>query len=63
MAQLVEKTQLLKWLLGRIRPREFDPNKQYASELLAILVQVGGAAAPAANELRANTVGGAKAGA
>ncbi len=38
--KLIEKTLLLKWLLGRIRPREFDPNKQYASELLAILVQV-----------------------
>ncbi len=29
----------MKWLLGRIRPREFDSNKQQASELLAILVQ------------------------
>ena len=38
--QLVEKTRLLKWLLTRIRPREFDGNKQEASELLAILAQV-----------------------
>jgi beta-catenin-like protein 1 len=39
---LVEKTKLLKWLLARIRPREFDGNKQEASELLAILAQVWG---------------------
>lgn len=38
--QLVERTRLLKWLLARIRPREFDSNKQQASDLLAILVQV-----------------------
>ncbi|GAX82009.1 hypothetical protein CEUSTIGMA_g9437.t1 [Chlamydomonas eustigma] len=37
--QLVDKTRLLKWLLTRIRPREFDSNKLEASELLAILVQ------------------------
>lgn len=36
---LVEKTTLLKWLLGRLRMRDFDANKQEASELLAILVQ------------------------
>ncbi|KAG1678261.1 hypothetical protein FOA52_013881 [Chlamydomonas sp. UWO 241] len=35
---LVEKTGLLKWLLTRLRQREFDANKQEASELLAILV-------------------------
>jgi beta-catenin-like protein 1 len=40
--QLVDKTRLLKWLLTRIRPREFDSNKLEASELLAILVQVKG---------------------
>lgn len=38
---LAEKTRLLKWLLGRLKPKEFDANKQYASEVLAILVQVG----------------------
>lgn len=37
--QVVEKTKLLKWLLARLRPRETDSNKQYASEILAILVQ------------------------
>ncbi|CAK8575951.1 unnamed protein product [Lathyrus sativus] len=40
VAELVcEKTNLLKWLLGKIKVREFDGNKQYASEILAILVQ------------------------
>lgn len=34
--------QLLKWLLARLRPREVDSNKQYASEILAILVQQSG---------------------
>eukprot|EP00252_Welwitschia_mirabilis_P027143 TRINITY_DN9214_c0_g1_i4.p1 TRINITY_DN9214_c0_g1~~TRINITY_DN9214_c0_g1_i4.p1 ORF type:complete len:378 (-),score=44.46 TRINITY_DN9214_c0_g1_i4:833-1966(-) len=34
-----EKTKLLRWLLNRIKPREFDANKQYASEILAILLQ------------------------
>lgn len=34
--------QLLKWLLARLRPRETDGNKQYASEILAILVQQSG---------------------
>jgi hypothetical protein len=37
--QVVAKTKLLKWLLARLRPRETDSNKQYASEILAILVQ------------------------
>lgn len=35
----VERTELLKWLLSRLRPREADSNKQYASEILAILCQ------------------------
>lgn len=40
VAELVlEKTKLLKWLLARLRPRDVDANKQYASEILAILVQ------------------------
>ena len=34
-----DKSKLLKWLLARLRPREFDSNKQSASELLAILLQ------------------------
>lgn len=39
-AELVcERTKLLRWLLGRIKVREFDSNKQYASEILAILLQ------------------------
>lgn len=35
----LQRTKLLKWLLGRVKLREFDSNKQYASELLAILLQ------------------------
>ena len=34
--------QLLKWLLSRLRQKEADSNKQYASEILAILVQHSG---------------------
>eukprot|EP00736_Rhodelphis_marinus_P009858 Rmarinus@m.24492 len=37
--EICEKTEFLSWLLARIRTREFDPNKQYASEILAILLQ------------------------
>ncbi|KAF3341270.1 beta-catenin-like protein 1 [Carex littledalei] len=40
VAEMVcERTKLLRWLLGRIKTREFDANKQYASEMLAILLQ------------------------
>ncbi|GLU10598.1 hypothetical protein SLE2022_273910 [Rubroshorea leprosula] len=40
VAELVcERTKLLRWLLGKIKVREFDGNKQYASEILAILLQ------------------------
>lgn len=35
-----EKTALLKWLLARVRRRASDSNRLYASELLAILMQV-----------------------
>ncbi|KAG2427002.1 hypothetical protein HXX76_012786 [Chlamydomonas incerta] len=35
----VERTKLLSWLLRRLKRREFDTNKQYASEILAILMQ------------------------
>lgn len=34
-----ERTKLLRWLLNRIKVREFDSNKLYASEILAILLQ------------------------
>eukprot|EP00741_Cyanophora_paradoxa_P017723 tig00000203_g17117.t1 len=34
-----QKTPLMKWLIGRLRVREFDQNKLYASEILAILLQ------------------------
>ena len=36
---LAEKTDLLEWLLVRASAREFDTNKMYASEILAILLQ------------------------
>ncbi|KAL0017236.1 hypothetical protein SO802_004305 [Lithocarpus litseifolius] len=40
MAEMVcERTKLWKWLLGKIKMREFDSNKQYASKILAILLQ------------------------
>lgn len=40
VAELVcERTKLLRWLLGKIKVREFDSNKQYASEILAIMLQ------------------------
>lgn len=38
---LLERTKLLKWLLARIRVKASDSNKQYASEILSILMQVG----------------------
>ncbi|KAL4353549.1 hypothetical protein GQ457_06G017150 [Hibiscus cannabinus] len=40
VAELVcERTKLLRWLLAKIKVREFDSNKQYASEILSILLQ------------------------
>ena len=40
VAELVcERTKLLRWILTRIKVREFDSNKLYASEILAILLQ------------------------
>lgn len=43
VAELVcERTKLMRWLLGKIKVREFDGNKQYASEILAILLQSSG---------------------
>ncbi|WWC67148.1 uncharacterized protein I206_101055 [Kwoniella pini CBS 10737] len=37
--QIVSDTNLLPWLLKRIQKKEYDSNKQYASEILAILLQ------------------------
>jgi beta-catenin-like protein 1 len=37
--QVVSETSLLPWLLKRIAVRGYDSNKQYASEILAILMQ------------------------
>ena len=40
VAEMVcERTKLLKWLPGKITVREFDSNKQYTSEILAILLR------------------------
>ena len=39
--QVVADTGLMKWLVGRIQVKDFDSNKQYASQILAILVQSG----------------------
>lgn len=36
---MCEKTKLLRWLLGKIKVKEFDGSKEYASEILAILLQ------------------------
>ncbi|KAK9117965.1 hypothetical protein Scep_016058 [Stephania cephalantha] len=54
VAELVcERTKLLRWMLGKIKAREFDSNKQYASELLAILLQNS-----AANQKRLGQING-----
>ncbi|GBG66651.1 hypothetical protein CBR_g66787 [Chara braunii] len=34
-----ERTKLLRWLLNRVKVRDFDSNRLYASEILAILLQ------------------------
>ena len=34
-----ERSRFLPWLLKRLQRPEFDYNKQYASELLAVLLQ------------------------
>ncbi|ORX34896.1 Catenin-beta-like protein [Kockovaella imperatae] len=39
--QVVSDTDLMRWLLTRVGQKEFDSNKQYASQILAILVQTG----------------------
>lgn len=37
---VLARTKLLKWLLSRIKVKGSDSNKQYASEVLSILMQV-----------------------
>jgi beta-catenin-like protein 1 len=37
--KVVESTKLLTWLLKRIKVKTFDSNRQYASEMLSILLQ------------------------
>jgi beta-catenin-like protein 1 len=38
---LTEKTNLIKWLLGRIAASESDANRAYSAELMSILLQQG----------------------
>lgn len=35
----MQRTMLLRWLLKRLKPREFDSNKEAAGSLLALLLQ------------------------
>ncbi|KAJ3136177.1 hypothetical protein HK100_001951 [Physocladia obscura] len=37
--KVVSSTTIMSWLLNRINTKQFDSNRQYASELLAILLQ------------------------
>ncbi|KAI7744534.1 hypothetical protein M8C21_016208 [Ambrosia artemisiifolia] len=54
VAEMVcERTKLMRWIVGKIKVREFDSNKQYASELLAILLQ-----SSAANQKRLGQMNG-----
>ncbi|XP_063933378.1 beta-catenin-like protein 1 [Zophobas morio] len=38
---IVDSSEFLPWLLGRIRVKQFDQNKLYASEILSILLHHG----------------------
>ncbi|KAJ0462638.1 putative beta-catenin-like protein [Helianthus annuus] len=54
VAEMVcERTKLMRWIVGKIKVREFDSNKQYASEILAILLQ-----SSAANQKRLGQMNG-----
>ncbi|CAG8598044.1 17039_t:CDS:10 [Acaulospora morrowiae] len=37
--RLIKDTNILEWMLGRIKVKAFDSNKQYCSEILSILLQ------------------------
>jgi beta-catenin-like protein 1 len=50
---IVEKTHILKYLLTRLRVKNFDQNKLYCSELLSMLLQK----APAVSKRLANVAG------
>ncbi|CAG8520790.1 11599_t:CDS:10 [Diversispora eburnea] len=39
LEKIISDTKLLEWILARIKVKGFDSNKQYCSELLAILLQ------------------------
>ncbi|GBB94760.1 hypothetical protein RclHR1_02410006 [Rhizophagus clarus] len=51
--RIVRETNLLQWMLNRIKVKTFDSNKQYCSELLAILLQNS-----RANRLKLGELGG-----
>ena len=45
--QLVQRTKVLRWVLARLKPREWDTNKGLVGEALAALLQASPAAAQA----------------
>jgi hypothetical protein len=49
--QLVQRTQLLRWALARLKPREWDTNKGLVGEALALLLQASPANAQALADL------------
>jgi hypothetical protein len=49
--QIVENTTLLPWLLKRVSQKAYDSNKQYASEILSIVLQEGRSIALKVGEL------------
>ena len=49
--QIVENTTLLPWLLKRVSQKAYDSNKQYASEILSIILQEGRSIALKVGEL------------
>ena len=49
--QIVENTTLLPWLLKRASQKAYDSNKQYASEILSIVLQEGRSIALKVGEL------------
>ena len=47
----MQRTQLLKWALARLKPREWDTNKGLVGEALALLLQASAANAQALADL------------
>ena len=42
---MVQRTEILRWVLARLKPREWDTNKGLVGETLAALLQASPAAA------------------